>query len=314
MTRAHRAFITKLVKDTNIEQLYETLDDSAVRNNWFLYGSRKNDGQGTYKVKCIVRKDGQQEIPNDSSTFLKTLSIRNNPTGVMNKVLPGRIPKEQPRPTPKELSEEEEDDILSRCMKAIDSSRADDYHEWIRIGCILYTIDKENGFERWNEFSKQSYKYDEDYLRKTWSRFKDYNYTIGSLIYIVKQDDEKFVVHKEPKEHIRLLHQPTEKITFRNLVKKCKEKGIKGYTTKSVDELCDVLNIPRQKKNKLTKNIRTAVKVNLVETVTGESQTFKSMFAAAKFLGVNPGTISAKRNSVKTIKSKMNSSEYKVEI
>ena len=82
-----------------------------------------------------------------------------------------------------------------------------------------------------------------------------------------------------------------------------------NYVT-SVDEL----NIPKEKKNKISVNIRTAVKVNLVETVTGESQTFKSMYAAAEFLGVNPGTISAKRNSAKTIKSKMNSSEYKVEI
>ena len=258
MTKKHRTFITKLVKDTNIEQEYETLDSSASWNNWFLYGSRKNDGQGTYKVKCIVRPDGpdgpdgQQEIPNDSSTFLKTLSIRNNPTGVMNKVLPGRMPKEADRreafvkkPTGAQHPEIElsEEDLLSRCLKAIDPSRADDYHDWIRIGCILYTVDKENGLHRWHEFSKQSYKYDEDYLHKTWSRFKDYNYTIGSLIYIAKQDDEKFVVHKDPtrlakgaqhpKKHIRLLHQPTEKITFRNLVKKCKEKGIKGYITKS---------------------------------------------------------------------------------
>ena len=81
-----------------------------------------------------------------------------------------------------------------------------------------------------------------------------------------------------------------------------------------MDELCDVLNIPRQKKNKINKNIRTAVKVNLVETTTGDTQTFKSMFAAAKFLGANPGTISAKRNSAKTIKSKRNNGEYKVEI
>ena len=36
MTRAHRSFITKLVKSTNIEQEFETLDDSAVRNNWLL--------------------------------------------------------------------------------------------------------------------------------------------------------------------------------------------------------------------------------------------------------------------------------------
>ena len=194
-------------------------------------------------------------------------------------------------------------------MKAIDSSRADDYHDWTRIGCILYTIDKENGFYRWDEFSKQSYKYDQEYLYKTWSRFKDYKYTIGSLIYLAKEDDENFVVHNK-KPHVRLLlRKPTEKITFRSLVVKYKEKGIKGYTTKSVDDLCDMVGIPRQKKkNKINKSIRTAIQVNLVETTTGGRQTFKSMFAAAKFLGVNPGTVSTKRNR------KRSDSEYTVEI
>ena len=228
MPRKHRMFITDLVKNTNIEQEYETLDSSASWNNWFLYGSRKNDGQGSYKLKYIVEKDGSVlEKPNDtdSSTFLKTLSIRNNPTGVTNKVLDGRLPKPKPKTTtPKIL---------------IDN----DYHDWIRIGCILYTIDKENGQHRWDEFSRQSWKYDETYLNKTWSRFRDYNYTIGSLIYIAKQDDEKITVHKKKKKakkHIRLLYQPTEQPTIRKLMKKCKEKGIKGYVTMSVDELCDV--------------------------------------------------------------------------
>ena len=43
MSREHRGLITKLVKELDIEQDYETLDDSAVRNNCFLYRSRKTD-------------------------------------------------------------------------------------------------------------------------------------------------------------------------------------------------------------------------------------------------------------------------------
>ena len=127
------------------------------------------------------------------------LSIRNNITGVTNRVLEKFI--ESPAIRRKQRSKPLNatagsvyDSLLTRCMNALDPSRADDYHDWIRIGCILYSIDKENGFQRWDEFSKQSYKYDEDYLHKTWSRFKDYNYTIGSLIYMAKEDDESFTV------------------------------------------------------------------------------------------------------------------------
>ena len=98
MTKTHRVFITKLVKDTNIEQGYETLDSSASWNNWFLYGSRKNADQDAYKVEYILGTDGQQQDIPTNVDFLYMLSIRNNPTGVTNKVLDGRIPVEKPKP------------------------------------------------------------------------------------------------------------------------------------------------------------------------------------------------------------------------
>ena len=303
MTRAHRSFITKLVKNTNIEQDYETLDDSAVRNNWLLYGSRKTEKQGTYKVKYIVETDGTILKKRSSSILVKTLSIRNNQSKVTTSILKSCLPKETKRQQTKPTSPLD-DSLLTRCMDALDSSRADDYHDWIRIGCILYTIDKENGFQRWDDFSKQSYKYDENYLYKTWSRFKNYNYTIGTLIYMAREDDEDCTVG-EPK---------VERQTCRKLVKVCREKGIRGYMTMSFEELCDVLDLPRQKKDESCKNIRTPIKVTLVETTSGETQTFKSIYSAAKSIGRNPGSISAKKNTLKTLKSKFNDSECRVEI
>ena len=304
MTRAHRSFITKLVKDTNIEQEYETLDDSAVRNNWFLYGSRKTETQGSYKVRYIVETDGTILKKRSSSILVKTLSIRNNQSKITTSILETSLPKEiKPKPNPKPATPLD-DSLLTKCMEALDSSRADDYHDWIRIGCILYTIDKENGFQRWDDFSKQSYKYDENYLYKTWSRFKNYNYTIGTLIYMAREDDEDCTVG-EPK---------VERQTCRKLVKVCREKGIRGYMTMSFEELYDVLDLPRQKKDESCKNIRTPIKVTLVETTSGERETFKSIYSAAKSIGRNAGSISAKKNTSKTLKSKFNNSEYRVEI
>ena len=303
MTRAHRSFITKLVKDTNIEQEYETLDDSAVRNNWLLYGSRKTEKQGSYRVRHIVETDGTILKKRSSSILVKTLSIRNNQSKVTTSILEKCLPKE----TKHQRSEPTtplNDSLLTRCMEALDPSRADDYHDWIRIGCILYTIDKENGLQRWNDFSKQSYKYDEDYLHKTWSRFKDYNYTIGTLIYMAKEDDENFTVGE----------LKTTKYTCRKLVKVCREKGIRGYMTMSFEELCSVLALPKQKKDESCKYIRTPIKVTLVETTSGERETFKSIYSAAKSIGRNPGSVSVRKNTSKTLKSKFDDCEYRVEI
>ena len=151
MTRSHRSFITKLVKDTNIEQEYETLDDSAVRNSWFLYGSRKTETQGTYILKYSVNVDGSISLNKSRETLVRTLSIRNNITGITNRVLEKFIesPTNQRKVV---ITKPLDDSLLTRYMNALDPSRADDYHDWIRIGCILYTIDKENGFQRWDDF------------------------------------------------------------------------------------------------------------------------------------------------------------------
>ena len=83
----------------------------------------------------------------------------------------------------------------------------------------------------------------------------------------------------------------------------------------SFDELCDVLAIPKQKKDESCKDIRTTpIKVTLVETTSGERKTFKSIYSAAKSIGRNPGSVSVKKNTSKTLKSKFDSCEYRVEI
>ena len=298
MTREHRSLITKLVKELNIEQEYETLDDSAVRNNCFLYRSRKTDTQGSYILKYSLNVDGSTNHKKPGDGCVRTLSIRNNLTGITNKVLDRFIEKRveptegrHKRMTPLDNS------LLTRCMESLDSSRSDDYHEWIKIGCILYTIDKENGFQRWDDFSKQSHKYDEDYVFKTWSRFKDYNYTIGSLIYLAREDDEKFTIREVYKR--------------RELLEMCKDRGVRGFTSKSVSELCNLLCLPPQKGNGKRISKRP---VTLTNVQSGKIQTFKSIYAAAKFLGRNPGSVTVRKNTDKIIKSTFDNIKYTVVI
>ena len=266
MTRAHRSFITKLVKDTNIEQDYETLDDSAVRNNWFLYRSRKTKSQGSYILRYSVNVDGSINPKRSRDALVRMLSIRNNVTGVTNRVLEKFI-ESSPKPQP---TTPLDDSLLTRCMEALDPSRADDYHDWIKIGCILYTIDKENGLQRWDDFSKQSFKYDESYLYKTWSRFKDYNYTIGTLVYMAKEDDESFSVRKV--------------YTRRELLGMCKDKGLNAFTLKSVSELCSLLCLPPQEKNARGGLKYASRVVKLTNVETNETQNFKSIYS---MLGLN---------------------------
>ena len=295
MTRAHRSFITKLVKDTNIEQDYETLDDSAVRNNWFLYRFRKTETQGSYILKYSVNVDGSINPKRSRDALVRTLSIRNNVTGITNRVLEKFIESPANRRV-LVITKPLNDGLLSRCMEALDPSRADDYHDWIKIGCILYTIDKENGLQRRDDFSKQSYKYDEDYLHKTWSRFKDYNYSIGTLIFMAREDDEDFSTRKV--------------YTKQELLKMCKDKGLKAFTSKTVGELCYLLCLPPQEKNLRGGTKGTPKVVTLTNVDTNETQSFKSIYLAGKFIERNSYNVL----SCETIKSKLDDCEYRVEI
>ena len=304
MTRAHRSFITKLVKSTNIEQEFETLDDSAVRNNWLLYRSRKAEDQGAYILTYSVNVDGSTNPKQSRDVLVRTLSIRNNITGITNKVLEKFI-KSSPKPNPLYPTNPLDDSLLTRCMEALDPSRADDYHDWIKIGCILYTIDKENGLHRWNDFSKQSHKYDESYLNKTWSYFKDYNYTIGTLIFLAKQEDESFSVKDSD----------TKIYTRRQLLRMCEEKGLKAFTLKPVNELCNLLCLPSQEKNaRGGGGLRCTPRgVVLTNVKTKETHNFKSIYAAAKFVGRNPSSVRSRMGGERTLKSKVDACEYRVE-
>ena len=82
----------------------------------------------------------------------------------------------------------------------------------------------------------------------------------------------------------------------------------------SFDELCKVLDLPKQKKNKSCKNMGSPVEVTLVEVKSGNSQTFKSIYSAAKFLGRNPGSVTIRKNTDKVIKSVFDNIKYTVEI
>ena len=319
MTKAHRKFITNLDKNTNIEKEFETLDDSAVRNNWLLYGSRKTADQHPYKVTYIVKTDGTLQRKRSSSIHIRTLSIRNNQSKITTSILEKCLPKEFKQNKPKGDPQNIDDGLITRCMESLDPSRADDYHKWIKIGCILYTIDKENGYQRWDGFSKQSYKYDEDYLYKIWSHFRDYNYTVGSLIFLAKEDDPQFTVSPKPNEKRLITTEPVDRVyTWRKLMKMCKERGIRNVSLLTFDEVCDVLDIPRQKKDekfeKNSKNMRTsAKKITLTNTTTGDTHNFKSIYAAGKFLGRNPGSVYTNRNLGRSLISKHDNHEYKIQ-
>ena len=96
-----------------------------------------------------------------------------------------------------EIPINKEEDVRKACkyISMLSTSRAKDYHDWIRVGLVLHNIDKSLLFA-WVDFSKKcSEKYKEGECEKIWRTMKNpvvgNVLTIRSLAFWAKQDDPK---------------------------------------------------------------------------------------------------------------------------
>lgn len=85
--------------------------------------------------------------------------------------------------------------LLKKYVDILDSSRADDYNEWLRIGMILYNSNPTSkSLALWDGWSKQSVSYSsKDYNTYKWNSFKFGRLSMGTLKYLAKMDNpEKY--------------------------------------------------------------------------------------------------------------------------
>jgi hypothetical protein len=80
----------------------------------------------------------------------------------------------------------------------------DDYNKWIKIGMILFNItnSENNYFQLWNEWSKQSSKYNEKDIKTFWDKFKRSNISLGSLIHWCKEEGITDIYENKPLKQI----------------------------------------------------------------------------------------------------------------
>jgi hypothetical protein len=105
-------------------------------------------------------------------------------------------------------------DLLKRYINIINTKRANNYNTWLEIGMILHNCNHtKNGFNLWNEWSKQSYKYVDEYeLMYFWNRFNFSHKSFASLKYLAKLDNPteykklEFSIDKPKFESIKFNH------------------------------------------------------------------------------------------------------------
>ena len=92
----------------------------------------------------------------------------------------------------------------AQIIQFISAARADIYSDWMKIGWILYNISggSREGFDLWDDFSKQSDKYDDTECLDKWTNSMERRSSpgLGTLIFMAKADDiEKYEAWKKKK-------------------------------------------------------------------------------------------------------------------
>ena len=207
----------KILSDIESSNSIDDIFDRCVidKNNWQMYGSTK-PGCEPYKVSHIFRVDSNCQLYTEpllaeEADYIKVLSIRNKyienkvnenmldqiqsrkqamidatEQKTKNKRLHNKIVQPHENSSFKPSSEELE--LVKSFVKLLSHDRGNRYEDWIRLGWCLRNIDV-SLLEDWDEFSKNSPKYEVGACEKIWYRMREGGLGIGTLHMWVKQDN-----------------------------------------------------------------------------------------------------------------------------
>ena len=230
-----RTEVVKMCDEQNLFDIFscnadKIIDEAVVsRNSWFLYGSKKPDGQlyeltkmydmkgrviYDHKLKTYIDRDTNEinEHQYKKSQLIEHFSIsrkfydKKNSTKLNDEWIGSDIEVEYNKNNINEklTLESLKDDIpgyrqdevrkANRLLNILNENRADNYNSWLHLGLALHNI-HDSLLVSWIEFSKRSKKFKEGECEKMWRNFKHPTsgnvLTIRSLCHWAKQDNEK---------------------------------------------------------------------------------------------------------------------------
>lgn len=234
--------VKKVVKEVDLfanlgfDDSSKVIDDSYTRNNWLLYGSRKDPKMESYlytKVfdsECneISLQDGfkHYEIFNHKELLIKIVGDVERYLPRILSIIPfGRESvikkiksnikttlkiREKKKVCESNISKSMEENLKSAAelLELISYARVEDHDEWMDIGWALYNIGKgcDEALQLWINFSSRcEEKFSEKVCIDKWDRMVVKDKTIGTIRYYAKIDNpEKFNewLNKQSDKHI----------------------------------------------------------------------------------------------------------------
>jgi len=141
--------------------------------------------QGSYFIvppSFILSKDGKFRKYTPLDDWSRTPV--NAPSDLVDKinVLRGKYRKENKRVPLNVDSLDKEVIKAKKALERLPEEYYNEYYKWINVGLSLFCLG-EDGFRLWNEWSKNSEKYDEEELEYRWSKFQPREIGLGSLLF-----------------------------------------------------------------------------------------------------------------------------------
>jgi hypothetical protein len=193
-----------------IPDLDSIIDESVIqRNNWYLYGSTKK-GIPAYELTHIFDIDLDEiEIPENTLSLIKTLSILDqrdlNKSKIENEISKNKLQNKldemkifqdisSSNTIQANKNMETNKNFIIDLLKILKQERCDYYNDWFTIGCAIANENK-GWFDIWNEWSKNSSKYNENACDKYWNTFANYDgerkLTIATIRKFARIDNEQ---------------------------------------------------------------------------------------------------------------------------
>ncbi len=207
------------------------LDDKIVSTNpWLMYGCAKPSGEPYIltHVYDINNEDINLDTYSDKYELTRLLSLRESKWAQENATklkidskeidsLYHDIRKNNTKVIDSEseiidIPPEDKLEMIEKAMKMTEmllAKRADNYHEWLRVGWALHNTHR-SLIDTWVQFSRQSKKFQEGECEKTWSNMKDDGYTLRSLMLWAKEDS--------PEEYKKFIKEDFENYLKKNSV------------------------------------------------------------------------------------------------
>lgn len=212
----------KIFEHLGIEDSGHVVDRSCCTVSWLLYGSRKAPDKDPYYVTKVVdarlkeitleeafanyeiynNKERQIDITENVQYYLprilsivpygrKTKEIRDGLVSPLKEKIRQRSRKVSSTQHSR-MGVEEALEQARMLLPMLADHRAEDHHEWMTIGWVLYNISEgnEEGLDLWCDFSSRCPdKFDKNTCIYHWDRMVERDLTIGTLKYFASIDN-----------------------------------------------------------------------------------------------------------------------------